>query len=72
MPLPPRPVIRYSKDEVRLPIAVLGHGQHELLGRGHLDVALLAELDRAGRLLLGVGARVVLLARRRAARRWRA
>src|SRR5262249_10440652 len=26
-------------------------GQHELLGRRHLDIALLAELDRVGRLV---------------------
>src|SRR5262249_26693680 len=48
-----------------LAVAALRHRQHELLGRRHLHVALLAELDHGagGRLrrLLGVGRRRLLL-----------
>src|SRR4029077_21132811 len=42
-----------------LAIDVLADGQHELLGRRHLDNALLAELARAG-LALAAGARLLL------------
>src|SRR5262249_29631382 len=41
-----------------LAVAVLRDGQHELLGRRHLDIALLAELHGASG-LLGVGPRLL-------------
>src|ERR1700686_4771427 len=39
-----------------LAVAVFADGQHELLARRHLDIALLAEFDGAGG-VLGVGSR---------------
>ena len=43
MPLPPRPVIAVLVGRGALAVAALGDGQDELLGRRHLDIALLAQ-----------------------------
>src|SRR6516165_1383042 len=49
MPFPPRPDTVFVRRRA-LAVAALGDREHELLGRRHFHIALLAELDGAARL----------------------